>query len=212
MAKITPRTNRPIVDRPTLIFVGVAVVSAAAVWFFKSAADAQRSVFGALTLFVTIAPMIVIGLFLGGLVKEIANPEKVAPVLGSRSGFRGLALATVIGALTPGGPFAAFPIVYAIFAAGADVGAVVAFLTGWSLIALHRVVIWELPLLGPDFVVLRVIVSLPLAILAGAFARQLSANFKALRVTPPGGEPAGLDGSAKAGSIADAADKRGRSD
>jgi len=86
-------------------------------------------------------------------------------------------LATGLGAVTPGGPFAAFPIVYALFLAGADIGAVVAYLTGWSVLALHRVIIWELPLLGPEFAIVRLLASLPLPILAGAIARLLADRF-----------------------------------
>ena len=189
MAKPDQRAARPLIDRPTQIFIALAVISALAVAIVKSPDAAIGAITTALELFLTIVPLIAIGLFLGGLVKEIADPEKVAPILGARSGLRGLVIASAIGALTPGGPFAAFPIVYAIFVAGADVGAVVAFLTGWSLIALHRVVVWELPLLGPDFVALRVAVSLPLPIVAGLIARGLSRNFAALSIAAPAEAP-----------------------
>src|SRR5690606_38575407 len=123
------------------------------------------------TLLMTVAPMIVVGLFLGGLVKELSDPERIAPVLGTRSGWKGLVLATALGAATPGGPFAAFPIVYALWLAGADIGAVVAYLTAWSVLGLHRLVIWELPLLGLDFVLARALASVPLPIAAGYVAR-----------------------------------------
>ncbi|MEM7774452.1 MAG: permease [Pseudomonadota bacterium] len=180
-----PRRRMAVVDKTTLFYVLLALVSAALVWIIKSPAAMTDAVSGALLLFAAIAPMIVMGLFLGGLVKAIADPAKVAPILGQQSGLRGLALASILGALTPGGPFAAFPIVYAIFAAGADVGAVVAFLTGWSLIALHRVVVWELPLMGPDVVGLRILISLPLPVLAGLQARWLVRNVDLFRSVGP---------------------------
>ena len=85
----------------------------------------------------------------------------------------GLALATALGAATPGGPFAAFPIVYALALAGADVGAVVAYLTAWSVLGLHRLIIWELPLMGLDFVTARTLASLPLPLVSGLIARLL---------------------------------------
>ncbi|MEM9027131.1 MAG: permease [Pseudomonadota bacterium] len=180
-----PRRRMAVVDKTTLFYVLLALVSAALVLIIKSPAAMTDAVSGALLLFLAIAPMIVMGLFLGGLVKAIADPAKVAPILGQQSGLRGLALASVLGALTPGGPFAAFPIVYAIFAAGADVGAIVAFLTGWSLIALHRVVVWELPLMGPDVVGLRILISLPLPVLAGLQARWLVRNVDLFRSVGP---------------------------
>jgi uncharacterized membrane protein YraQ (UPF0718 family) len=111
---------------------------------------------------------------LGGLARELADPKTIAPVLGAQSGWLGLILATALGAITPGGPFAAFPIVYALFLAGADVGAVIAFLTAWSIIGIQRIVTWELPLLGHEFVIIRVVTSLPLPVLVGALARILA--------------------------------------
>lgn len=179
------RSWRDVMDKTTLFYFLLAVVAGAAVGIFESPEALWISVSGATLLFLSIAPLIVMGLFLGGIVKAIADPNKVAPVLGAQSGLKGLALASLLGAITPGGPFAAFPIVYGIFAAGADVGAVIAFLTGWALIAVHRIIVWELPLIGPDFVLLRVLVSLPLPILAGLQARWLVSRFQALRVTSP---------------------------
>lgn len=176
---------RPVFDRATWFFVGLALAAAIGLGVRDGWQAVVAPVRDGLTLFVMIAPMILMGLFLGGLVKAMADPEKIAPLLGARSGLIGVLLATGLGAVTPGGPFAAFPIVFALFAAGADVGAVVAFLTGWALIAVHRIVIWELPLIGPEFVALRVLVSLPLPVVAGLVARRLSARVAVLRVAAP---------------------------
>lgn len=162
------------VDRTTFIFAALAIASATALAAVHTPEVALAAIGDALLLFAMIAPLIVIGLFLGGLVKGLTRPEQIAPWLGAQSGWFGLGLASLLGAVTPGGPFAAFPIVYALFAAGADIGAVVAFLTGWALLALHRVIIWELPLVGAEFVGLRLLVSLPLPILAGVLARKLA--------------------------------------
>ena len=128
-------------------------------------------------------PLIALGMMLGGLARELADPKKIAPVLGAQSGWSGLILATGLGAVTPGGPFAAFPIVYALFIAGADIGAVIAYVTAWSVIGIHRVIIWEWPLLGHEFVIVRVLTALPLPILAGALARVLARG--PLAIEPP---------------------------
>ena len=182
-------TGRPaqtkLIDRSTVFFVVLAIVAAGLVAWTKSTDAATAAIRSGLVLFAMIAPMIVMGLFLGGLVKAMADPNKVAPWLGAGSGLRGLGVATILGAITPGGPFAAFPIVFALFAAGADVGAVVAFLTSWALIAIHRVVIWELPLIGGDLVGFRLLVSLPLPLLAGWLARKLHKRIPALQVDGP---------------------------
>ena len=161
------------VDGATWFFVLLAAVSMMALAW----AEGWDALFAALSqsarLLATVTPMIVEGLFLGGLVKELSDPARIAPILGAESGWRGLVLATALGAATPGGPFAAFPIVYALALAGADIGAVVAYLTAWSVLGLHRLIIWELPLLGTDFVVARMLASIPLPVLAGFIARLL---------------------------------------
>lgn len=162
------------IDGSAVFFICLAAVSVAAVAVTKGPEQALAAVGSGLWLLATIAPMIVLGLFLGGLARELADPAKVAPQLGEASGLYGLVLATGLGAVTPGGPFAAFPIVYALFLAGADIGAVVAYLTAWSVLALHRVIVWEIPLLGGEIALVRVLASLPMPILAGLIARAIA--------------------------------------
>ena len=168
----TPAPN-PMMDGAAWFFVALAIVTAGLLLWLKGSDALMRALTHAADLLLMVAPMILVGVFLGGLVKEISDPKKVAPILGAQSGWKGLILATALGAATPGGPFAAFPIVYALSLAGADVGAVITFLTAWSVLGLHRLVIWEFPLLGTDFVLTRFLASLPLPLIAGLFAREL---------------------------------------
>jgi len=59
----------------------------------------------------------------------------------------------------------------AVFAkSGATAGALAAFLTSWSIFAAHRIIIYELPLLGPSFLRLRATSALILPFLAGLMA------------------------------------------
>ena len=54
----------------------------------------------------------------------------------------------------------------------------------WTLLGYARALVWELPFFGVDFVTWRVIVSLPLPILAGLAARaawKLAHKFLAKR-------------------------------
>jgi hypothetical protein len=55
---------------------------------------------------------------------------------------------------------------------GADIGAVVVFITTWALLGYQRALVWELPFLGQDFVLWRIVVSLPLPFIAGFLARM----------------------------------------
>ena len=96
---------------------------------------------------------------------------------------RGLLIATVAGTLTPGGPITSFPFVVALYMAGADRGSLVAYLTAWSLLGFQRVMVWEMPLLGLDFVLVRSLANLPFPILAGMLARWLP-GIEARVITP----------------------------
>jgi uncharacterized membrane protein YraQ (UPF0718 family) len=165
---------RPLIDGSVIFFIVLAVVSMLLVLWLKGSGALAVAMTNAVWLLVGITPLIALGLLLGGFARELADPKQIAPILGAQSGWMGLVLATALGAVTPGGPFAAFPIVYALFIAGADVGAVIAFLTAWSIIGIQRIVTWELPLLGHEFVIVRVLTSLPLPIFAGALARVIA--------------------------------------
>ncbi|HSR54664.1 MAG TPA: permease, partial [Alphaproteobacteria bacterium] len=122
---------------------------------------------------VFLLPRMVGGMMLAGLVQAILPPDLVARWVGEESGLRGIVIATVVGGLTPGGPMTSFPIVVAFYMSGADRGALVAYLTGWSLIGFQRTLVWELPLLGPEFTLYRIAVVATLPILAGLLARRI---------------------------------------
>jgi uncharacterized membrane protein YraQ (UPF0718 family) len=94
--------------------------------------------------------------------------------LGETAGVQGILLATLLGILTPAGPFVSMPIAAVMLRAGAGTGPVVAFLTSWSLLAVHRFVAWEIPILGWQLASLRYGVSLAIPVLAGLAARMLS--------------------------------------
>jgi uncharacterized membrane protein YraQ (UPF0718 family) len=119
-------------------------------------------------------PALAAALLLGALIGVLVPRERVAQALGAASGLRGLALAQAFGMATPGGPFASFPLVHALAKAGADRGALVTFLTAWSLTGFNRLLVWELPIMGAGFAGLRFVASLPLAIPAGLLARRLA--------------------------------------
>ena len=89
------------------------------------------------------------------------------------SGWRGLIVAALAGMATPGGPMATFPIVLVLARAGADRGAVVCYIVSWALNGLQRILVWEVPLLGADFALLRLLCGLPLGVLAGMIARRV---------------------------------------
>ena len=123
--------------------------------------------------FVLLLPCIGIGVIGSGLIAEALPNEWIAPCLGPESGFFGVILATLGGALTPGGPVVGFSIGAAALKSGAGAPQVIAYSTAWALYAIHRLVIWEVPMMPARVVWLRALVSLPLPFLAAALAMLL---------------------------------------
>ena len=57
-------------------------------------------------------------------------------------------------------------------------GALVAYLSAWAMVGAQRILVWELPLMGPDFTLIRVGSSLILPVLAGTIALYLPIRLK----------------------------------
>jgi uncharacterized membrane protein YraQ (UPF0718 family) len=151
----------------------LGLASLAACWWIAGWGSVEASVRHDLWLIVSLIPVYVGALLVGGLAQVLLPKDLVARWLGAESGFRGLLVGGLAGLLTPGGPFISFPLVLALFNAGADVGALVTFISSWALLGIHRIIIWDIPLMGPDLAALRYLVSLPLPIIAGVLARWL---------------------------------------
>jgi uncharacterized membrane protein YraQ (UPF0718 family) len=124
-----------------------------------------------------IALRLPLALMAASLLGELLPQETLAILLGPQSGWQGIVLASGLGALLPGGPMVSFPFVILLQQAGMAPAPMVALLTAWSVLAVHRVLSFELPLMGMRFVALRWIVSLPLPLLAGTMAAQLASLF-----------------------------------
>jgi uncharacterized membrane protein YraQ (UPF0718 family) len=119
------------------------------------------------------ALVIAISFLAAGLAEALLPQSWMRGSFGETAGLRGLLLATGLGMLTPAGPAVAIPIAAVMVRSGAAPGPVIAYLTAWSLLALHRFVAWEIPILGWRLAALRYAVSLGIPILAGLAARSL---------------------------------------
>jgi len=139
----------------------------------KSPEVAWAGTTAGLRMLLTMAPLLLVAFLVAGLATELMPRELLAGWLGRDSGFKGIALGAAVGAVTPGGPFALFPLMAVLIRAGADVGPIVSFLSSWALLALHRVFMYEIPMLGWKFALVRLAVSLPFPILMGWAARVL---------------------------------------
>ncbi len=167
--------GRGVLGDPQLQLMIGLLAGLAALAFWRGGAPLVRSGFaeGARALW-QFGALIAVSFFAAGLAQVLIPREWIQRALGEQAGFAGILVATVAGAATPAGPFVSLPIAAALRASGASAGAVVAYLTAWALLAVHRLVAWESPILGPRFALFRWGVSLGLPLLAGILARMLS--------------------------------------
>ncbi|MBN2905521.1 MAG: hypothetical protein JXJ18_02300 [Rhodobacteraceae bacterium] len=126
-------------------------------------------------LMIFMVPRVVVGLLGAGFIAELLPVDQIQRGFGEGSGLIGVALASVLGAATPGGPFVAFAIGAAALKAGAGWPALIAYVTAWSVMNLNRAIVYELPLMGRRFTLVRAAVALPLPFVLGALALMFPA-------------------------------------
>ncbi len=176
------RRPRRAFDTSTAIITLLACSAAAVVYMRDGRAHFLDILLGDVTLFGEMLPKVLAGCLIGAFVTLLLPREMVARWVGHESGFTGLLIAALFGAILPGGPITIYPVAGAFLAMGADAGAVVAFITSWTLIGYTRALVWELPFFGSDFVIWRIAAAVPLPILAGLLARlAVRAGFRTER-------------------------------
>lgn len=129
---------------------------------------------GGVALLARYALLIAVSFLAAGFAEVLIPTEWVRSRLGEGTGLGGILLATGAGVITPAGPFVSMPIAAVMIRSGAAAGPVVAFLTSWSLLALHRFVAWEVPILGWRFAGFRYATCIALPVVAGLIARAMA--------------------------------------
>ncbi len=154
-------------------FLGVAAACGALSYYVNGAAVFTDSLGAGADLLLALLPRICAALLIAGFVSVLLPREFIARWVGRQAGLGGILLGELAGICTPGGPVTAFSLIAALKVAGADRAVLIAYAGGWSLLGVQRIVIWELPLLGADFVLTRLAVTAPLPILAALIARRI---------------------------------------
>lgn len=121
-------------------------------------------------LMIKVLPLLVFAFIVAGMVEELLPHQTVRQWVGSESGLRGILIGSVAGALSPGGPFVSLPIALGLLRAGAGVGTMVAYLTGWSLWAVARLPM-EVGILGWKLTLIRFASVLVFPPIAGVLAQ-----------------------------------------
>jgi uncharacterized membrane protein YraQ (UPF0718 family) len=153
-------------DTSTAVMISAAVITLIVV-HFKSPEAAQKGLNATGSLLLEITPRMIAAFTLAGLFQAIIPQELIVRWMGHGSGVKGIVIGVTLGGVTPGGPMTHFPVIASLYKMGVGVGPLVAYLSAWSLFGLQRVIMWEIPFLGPKVVAIRFAVSFFFPFLAG---------------------------------------------
>jgi uncharacterized membrane protein YraQ (UPF0718 family) len=124
-----------------------------------------------------VLPLLILSFVAAGMVQVLVPRELLGKWIGQESGLRGILVGTLAGAIAPGGPYVSLPLAAGLLRAGAGVGTMVAFLTGWSLWAVGRLPM-EIGLMGWRFALIRFASTFFFPPIAGFLAQMLFGSVK----------------------------------
>ncbi len=159
------------------IVMGVFAIILLILGYYKGQGQHISGLKSALDMTVEVLPLLILALIVAGMIRVLLPHELISKWVGVESGMRGIIIGTVAGGLTPGGPFVSLPIVAGLLRTGASVGTMVAFLTGWSLLAVTRLPM-EVGILGWKFTIIRFASTFLFPPIAGLIAQTLFAGAK----------------------------------
>jgi uncharacterized membrane protein YraQ (UPF0718 family) len=116
--------------------------------------------------------ILLLGFVIAGLAQVLIPKELVSRWLGSDTGWKGILIGCVVGGLVPGAPYATFPLVAVLYQRGAGLGAVVGFVTAWSLWSVSRLPV-EIALIDTKPALIRYAVTFVVPPLAGLLAEAV---------------------------------------
>jgi uncharacterized membrane protein YraQ (UPF0718 family) len=161
---------------PTIIMGALAIIFLF-IGYSKGQGQHIAGMRSALNMTVQILPLLLFAFIVAGMVQVLVPQELLSKWVGVESGMRGIFIGTVAGALAPGGPYVSLPVAAGLLQAGAGVGTMVAFLTGWSLWAFSRLPM-EVGIMGWKFTLIRIASTFFFPPIAGLIAQVIAASAK----------------------------------
>ncbi len=153
---------------PTII-MGVIAVALLIIAYQRGGGEHILGLKSAGNLLLEVMPLLIFAFIIAGIIPLLIPTEMIAKWVGAESGLRGILIGSAMGGLTPGGPFVSLPIAAGLLRTGASIGTMVAFMTGWSVLAVTRLPL-EVGLMGWKFTAIRLAATFSFPILAGLIA------------------------------------------
>lgn len=118
------------------------------------------------SIFLTMVKILPCAFILIALFEEWCQRDTVIKQLGADSGLRGYFWALLLGGMTIGGLFVAFPLACALHRKGASLKVIFSFL-GFAGVCRIPMTLFEASFLGTKFTIIRLAVSIPLMLVSG---------------------------------------------
>jgi len=166
---------------PTII-MGVIAIALLVIVYQRGDGEYILGLKSAGNLLLQIVPILIFAFIIAGMIQVLVPTEMISRWVGTESGFRGILIGTVVGGLTPGGPYVTMPIAAGLLRAGAGIGTMVAFITAWSVLAFSRLPI-EIGLLGWKFTLIRLACTFFFPVIAGLIADRLFSGVTLINTT-----------------------------
>ena len=120
-------------------------------------------------------PMLLLSFVIAGLAQVLIPKELITRWLGTQAGVKGVLIGCVVGGLVPGAPYAVFPLVAALYRAGAGLGSIVGFVSAWSLWSVSRLPV-EMALIDPKPALVRYVITFVVPPIAGLLAEVVGST------------------------------------
>lgn len=148
----------------TAIIINSAALILLIIAFFKDKIKAKKSLKIALMSFLKMIPLLLVIIMIIGLTFGFLPPEKISSILGVQSGFFGVLLTGMIGAILHIPAILAFPLSASILENGASITIVATFILTLTMVGVVTLPL-EIKELGKRFALLRNIFSFIIAII-----------------------------------------------
>ena len=158
------------IDASIYILWGVGGFLVLLTWCQQGPQGVREGFTGAFNLGKVVIRIVPFALLAAMLLAQMIPQQIIAGVIGAESGLTGIVIASLAGGLVPSGPFLSFPLALSLYHTGAGLPQLIAFITGWSVYASFRVIVWELPMMGTRFALIRLAASAILPVVAGILA------------------------------------------
>ena len=155
---------------PLMLFIYLSPIILGAYAYSKGDDSFKKGLIRGLEQLAIILPRMICALIGAEFLALLIPTEVISAYLGNDAGLVAILIGSLTGLLVPSGPVISFSIAATFANAGASVPAVIAFLTAWSIFSAHRILIYEIPLLGVSFLKVRALSVLILPVLSGLLA------------------------------------------